>query len=211
MIPIATQILARKLARDLEAKGKQVSIAEFMNLLRELLESANISVQNLAKFGGVFHIKCFRADGTLKWTEEAKNLVVNVGLQHILDVVFSGSTQVTTWYIGLTASSPTPASADTMSSHSGWSEFTAYDEATRQEYVEVRSSQQLSNTASKATFTISTDSSSIGGAFITSSNTKSGTSGTLMCIAAFSTGNKSADDNDILQVTYTFTAADDGV
>jgi len=211
MIPIATQLLARKLARDLEASGKEITIAEFMSRVRELLEKAGVSVANLAKFGGVFNIECYDKNGKLKWADEANNIVVNVGLQHILDTVFSGGTPVTTWYIGLTASSPSPASGDTMSSHSGWSEFTAYDEATRQEYVEVRSSQQLSNTASKATFTISTDSSSIGGAFITSSNTKSGTSGTLMCAAAFSGGNKSADDDDILQVTYTFSAADDGV
>ncbi len=162
------------------------------------------------KLGGVFHFKCFDKNGNLKWEDEAKNLVVNVGLQHILDAVFSGGTQVAPWYVGLTAASPTPAAADTMSSHGGWTEFTDYDEAARQEYVETRTGQELSNSGSKASFAVNQDASSIGGAFLTSDSTKSGTTGTLMCVAAFSGGNKSADDGDTLEVTYTFSAADDG-
>jgi hypothetical protein len=95
-----------------------------------------------------------------------------------------------------------------MASHAGWTEFTDYDEAARQEWVEVRSDQSMDNSASKASFTISADSSSIGGAFLNTD--ASGTAGTLMCCAAFTGGNKSADDNDTLEVQYTFSAADDG-
>jgi len=143
-----------------------------------------------------------------KWRAVAENLVVNVGLQHILDVVFSGSSQETTWYVGLTAADPSPAAGDTMASHGGWTEFTDYDEAARQEWVEVRSGQSMDNSASKASFTISQDSSSIGGAFLNPD--ASGTAGTLMCCAAFTGGNKAADDDDTLEVQYTFSAADDG-
>ena len=104
------------------------------------------------RFKGVWEFICRGPDGKIKWTDRAENLVVNVGLQHILDTEFTGSAQVTTWYVGLTAASPSPAAGDTMSSHAGWTEFTNYDEAARQEWVEVRSSQTLTNTASKATF-----------------------------------------------------------
>jgi hypothetical protein len=97
-----------------------------------------------------------------------------------------------------------------MTTHAGWTEFVHYDEATRQDYTEVRTNQSLSNTAAKATFTVSVDSSIIGGAFLASANGKNATSGTLLCGAAFTGGNKSADDNDTLEVTYTFTAGDDG-
>jgi len=145
-----------------------------------------------------------------KWRAVAENLVVNVGLQHILDAVFSGATQVDPWYVMLASASPSPAAADTMASHAGWTEFTDYDEATRQIWVEVRSGQSMDNSASKAAFTISQDSSSIGGAALTSDNTKTGTSGTLMCCAAFTGGNKAADDDDTLEVQYAFSAADDG-
>ena len=124
--------------------------------------------------------------------------------------MFSGGTAVNPWYVGLINDTPTIAAADAMDSHAGWTEFTAYDEATRQEYTEVRSSQTLSNTAAPATFTISTNASVIAGAFLASSSTKTGTTGTLMCAVAFTGGDKSADDGDTLQVTYTFAAADDG-
>jgi len=143
-----------------------------------------------------------------KWRAVAENLVVNVGLQHILDIVFSAGSQVDPWYVGITAADPSPAAGDTMASHGGWTEFTNYDEGARQAWVEVRSDQSMDNSASKAAFTISQDSSSIGGAFLNSAAT--GTAGTLMCCAAFTGGNKAADDDDTLEVQYTFSAADDG-
>lgn len=163
------------------------------------------------RWGGVFRTECRDRLGNLKWTDETPNLVVNAGLDHSLDVVLSNGTQIAAWYVGLVSATPTIAAADTMSSHGGWTEFTAYDEAARQAFTDGGvSSQSLSNTASKAEFTVSTNSSSIGGAFLTSSDTKSGTTGTLFAAVAFSGGNKAADDGDTLSVTYTFTAADDG-
>lgn len=163
------------------------------------------------KLGGVFHVKCFDKHGNLKWEDTAPNLVTNVGLEFILDILFvSATTQLDPFYVGLTDGTPTAAAGDTMLSHAGWSEVTAYDEAVRQTYVDVRSGQSVSNTASKATFTIDTNSTTIGGAFLISDSTKGGTSGTLLCVAAFTGGDKSADDDDSLEVTYTFSAADDG-
>ena len=74
-------------------------------------------------------------DGKLKWYDEAENTVVNAGLQHILDVTFTGATQVSTWYVGLTDSSPSVDASDTLGTHSGWTEVTAYS-GDRKEYVE---------------------------------------------------------------------------
>ena len=159
---------------------------------------------------GKFEVTCRDRVGDVKWIERMPNMVVNVGLQHILNVTFSGSTQSATWYVGLSGSSPTVASGDTVATHAGWDEFTAYDEATRQEWVEVRTNQSMTNSGTKATFTVSTDSSIIGGAFLATDSTKGGSTGTLMCSAAFTGGNKSADDNDSIEVQYTFTAGDDG-
>ena len=148
----------------------------------------------------------------LKWEVNEDNLVVNVGLQHILDILFvSATSQIDPWYVGLLDDSPTPAAGDTMGAHGGWTEFQTYSEGTRQTYVDVRAAQTVSNTASKAVFTISGDTQIIAGAFITSDNTKGGGGGTLLCAVAFSGGDKSADTNDILEVTYTLTAIDDGV
>jgi hypothetical protein len=89
-----------------------------------------------------------------KWADTIDNIVVNAGLNHILDVVLSGGTQITTWYLGLLSATPTVAAGDTMASHGGWTEITAYDEAVRQTFVEAGASGQcLSNSASPAAFT----------------------------------------------------------
>ena len=161
--------------------------------------------------GGVFHVDCRDSAGWLKWTATAPNLVTTAGLQHLLDVLFAGSTQVNPWYVGLTDGTPTVDAGDTVASHAGWAEVVAYDEATRQTYTDVRSSQTVSNAASKAVFTVSTNATTIGGAFLASDSTRGGSTGTLLCAAAFTGGDKTADDGDTLSVTYTFTAADDGV
>lgn len=148
--------------------------------------------------------------GGLKWTEEYENLVVNEGLDDILDVYLSGGTQDTSWFVGLLAASPTPLAGWTAT-EVGAADFVAYDEATLQAFTDGGvSSQSLDNSASPATFTISTDSSSIGGAFLIGTNAKATPAGTVYSAGAFSGGNKAADDGDSLEVTCTFTSADDG-
>jgi hypothetical protein len=175
-----------------------------------------------AKLIGRFEAEIFGMDGNpfsgvhpkergfLKARTEGRNLVTNVGLDHILDVVLHGSTPVSPWYVGL-KNTGSPAAGDTMASHAGWTENANYDEATRQEYEEAAaSSQSTTNSANKATFTIDTDSQTIYGAFLCSDSTKSGSTGTLLCVANFASA-KSCDDDDVLEVTYTISAADDGV
>ena len=62
----------------------------------------------------------------------------------------------------------------------------------------------VTNTASKAVFSIN-GTTTVGGAFLTSNNTKSGTTGTLFSAADFqSPGDRSVVSGDILNVTYTF-------
>lgn len=58
-------------------------------------------------------------------------------------------------------------------------------------------------------FTISTNSQTIAGLFATTVATKGGTTGTLISAVDFASS-KAADDNDVIQVTYTISAADDG-
>jgi len=71
-----------------------------------------------AHFGGVSASSAWPR-WEIKWADGGPQPVVNVGLQHILTATFSGGPQVTTWYMGLTHSSTTPAAADTMASHAG--------------------------------------------------------------------------------------------
>ena len=150
-------------------------------------------------------VECHGADGALKWVDEFDNLVVTAGLNDLLDKTFKGSTYTAAWYVGLTAATPTFAAGDTMASHGGWTENTTYDEANRQTLtLGTVSGGSVSNSASKAVFTIS-GSVTAGGAFITTNNTKGGTTGTLYGGGAFSEGNRAVVDNDTLSVTVTLT------
>lgn len=155
---------------------------------------------------GHWDVVCRDKSGKEKWRDTIRNLVTNEGLNHLLDVTLSGATQDTTWFVLLTDGTPTVAAADTLASHGGWTEVTAYDEANRVAFVDGGvSSQSCSNSASPAQFTIDTNSTTVGGAGLCGVN--SGTSGVLYAVGAFTGGDKSLDDNDTLDVTVTLTAA----
>lgn len=161
-----------------------------------------------ARVGGRFKFEAFDKNGKHLWTEEAHNLVVDVGLQEIIDVVLLAGTQHAAWYVGLTSGTPTIVAGDTLASHGGWTEITDYT-GNRKAYSGVRSGQTSSNAASTADFVVNADNVTIGGGFLASVDT--GTSGVLLCAVAFTGGNKILNTGDTLKVTYTFTAADDGV
>jgi len=164
--------------------------------------------KELITFENHYHVECIGPDGKVKWTTEFDNLVTNAGLDDNLDKYLKGSAYTAAFYVGLTDGTPTVAAGDTMSSHAGWAEVTAYDEATREALtLGTVSSQSVDNSASKASFSINTNSTTIGGAFIVTDNTKGGTTGTLYGVGAFTGGDKSADDGDTLNVTVTCTAA----
>ena len=158
-----------------------------------------------AAIQGRWDVVCKDKDGNVKWTDVIENLVTNAGLDYLLDIGLSGGSQITSWYVGLTDGTPTPAAADTLASHSGWTEVTDYDEESRVAWVDGGvSNQSVSNSGSGAEFTID-DTVTVGGAFLASA--ASGTSGTLYAVGAFSGGDKSLGDDDVLTVTATFTAA----
>lgn len=153
-----------------------------------------------------WHVECVR-DGKVIWAEEGENLIVNTGLDDALTQWLKGSAYTAAFYVGLMSSTPTVAASDTMASHAGWTEITAYSESVRQTLtLGSVSSQSVSNTASKATFTINS-STTVGGAFLTTNSTKSGTSGTLISGKAFTGGNRSVVSSDVLNVTVTVTAS----
>ena len=157
--------------------------------------------------GGVFETDVCR-DGELLGVERSPNIVVNQGLNHILDVVFHNVTQVATWYIAIFKGNYTPVATDTAANiASNSTEATEYTETTRQEYIEAAAaSQSITNTANKAKFTINATV-TIYGAFLVSTNTKSGTTGTLAAASRFASQRDLVNLDELL-VTYTLTAAD---
>jgi hypothetical protein len=163
--------------------------------------------------GGKFKVVCFDKDGNLKWQTESHNLVVNVGLQDMNDKYFSGSGYTAAWYIGLYGSGSTndPAAGDTMSSHSGWTEVTDYSQTERPTATfgsaTAADPSVIDNSGSVAVFTIN-GTTTVGGAFLTSNDTKGGTTGILFSAADFqSPGDRSVVSGDTLNVTYEFSLA----
>ncbi len=184
-----------------------MKIREMANFFKAL-KSGALKSKEILQMGGVFEVECFDKFGQLKWRDVAVNKIVNAGLNHILSIEFSGGTQVLSagWYVGLAGSSPTPAAADTMSSHSGWTEIAAYSQANRPAWGPGAASGQQVTNASAAVFSMN-GSATVGGAFIVTNNTISGTTGTLFSCAAFSQGNKSCSNGDTVNVTYTITGS----
>jgi hypothetical protein len=172
--------------------------------------TSGTAVQNQIKGGGVFSVECRDKDGNIKWTAESPNLVVNVGLQDMNDKYFSGVTYSAVWYIGLYGAGSTnnPAAGDTMASHSGWTEDTAYSQSTRPQCVfgsaTLADPSVITNSVSPAVFSIN-GTTVIGGAFLTSDDTKGGSTGILFSASDFtSPGDRSVVSGDTLNVTYTF-------
>ena len=166
-----------------------------------------------AEATGVYKIECHDAQGNLKWEAESKNLVVNGGLQDMNAKYFTGSAYTATWFLGLygAGASNTPAAADTMSSHAGWTEVVPYSNATRPACTfgtpTTANPSVATNSASPASFTINATA-TVGGAFLTSNSTKSGTTGILYSAADFgSPGDRAVASGDILTLTYTLSLA----
>ena len=159
---------------------------------------------------GVFTVQCFDSNGNLKWEEKNHNLVVNVGLKDMNDKYFTGSAYTATWFIGVygAGATNTPAAADTAASHAGWTEVVAYSQATRPAAVFAAATTAdpsvITNSASPAVFSIN-GTTTVGGAFLISNNTKSGTTGVLFSASDFtSPGDRAVVSGDTLNVTYTF-------
>lgn len=96
-----------------------------------------------------------------------------------------------------------------MASHVGWTEVEAYDEAPTRPTLTLGevSGKSVSNTASKAVFTIDANDTVIGGAFVASSNVTGGSVGILYGVGAFTHGQKQLSGDDVLNVTVTLSAS----
>jgi hypothetical protein len=174
------------------------------------IASVGATHQSAAKAGGVFHVQCHDAQGSLKWEAKEHNLVVNVGLQDMNTKYFTGSGYTATWYLGLygAAASNDPAAGDTMASHAGWTEVTAYSQATRPQAVfgtaTTADPSVINNSGAPAVYTIN-GTTTVGGAFLTSDNTKGGTTGTLFSAVDFSApGDRAVVSGDTITVSYSF-------
>lgn len=167
-----------------------------------------------ARVFGQYRFVCRDANGCVKWVEEIKNIVTDVGARKMLDVVL-GNVAAGAVVLGLKGSG-TPAYSDTQSSHPGWSEVGG---ANAPAYTGNRqtptfaaaagssgSGNRSKTTSTALTFTF-TSGGTVAGAFINigGSATKDNATGTLFSVGDFSTP-RSVVASDQLQVDYTLNA-----
>jgi hypothetical protein len=160
-----------------------------------------------ARIAHTYEVECIGPDGEVKWRDVIHNLVTTAGLNKYLDATLKTGLTTPAWYVGLvTGPSETGYNAaDTMGSHAGWAEDATYSNANRPTFTPgTIAAGSVSNASSVAAFTIN-GTATISGAFLADENTKSGTTGTLLGVGAFSGGDKAVANNDTLNVTVTAT------
>lgn len=158
----------------------------------------------------IHKVECFAYRGGPRlWVQENHNVCTDEGINKLLDVMFHGASQVSTWYIALFSNNYTPLVTNTYAVP-GYTEATIYDEATRPEFVEAAaSSKVITNSASTAEFTMN-GSATIYGSALVSNNTKGDTaaSGAVLYCSAQFTYSQGVVSGNVLNVTITITGAD---
>ena len=143
-------------------------------------------------------------NGNLKWREELDNLVTAEGKNKYLDATLKTGLASPAWYASLIkAASGSIDVADTMASHSGWTEGAPGTDWTGNRIVWTPgtiAAGSVDNSASKAVFPI-LGSLTIKGALLTDAAT--GTAGKLLGAALFTGGDRSVVALDTLSVTVT--------
>ncbi len=155
-----------------------------------------------------YRLKCRDKDGNVKWAEDIMNTVMTAGVTDLVDKYFKGSAYTAAWYAGLIDNSSFTGitATNTMASHSGWLESTAYSSANRPTVsFGTAASGSIANSASPASFDINATA-TINGAFVANNNTKGGSAGTLYSAGSFAS-TRSVSSGDTLNVTITLSAS----
>ena len=161
--------------------------------------------------GGVYTVTCVGADGVEKWSDTFHNLVVNEGLQDMNSKYFSAVGYTSAWFLGLVTgpgAGNTYAATDTLATNPGWNELvpgTAYTgnrKAVTFGTATTADPSVISNSAAPSSFAMLVNGTVVAGALLASVN--SGTSGILFSVGNFTGGDKTVDNGDTLNVTYTF-------
>lgn len=165
----------------------------------ERMQAMGLSIEGLQRkdFNGV--------DSVVLSTEDVSNIIPTEGLDYVVGAALKGVSQISSWFIALFEGNYTPVAGVTAATFpAAATESTAYAETNRVAWTGgAVSGGSVSNTASKAVFTMNATK-TIYGIAQTSLLTKSGTTGTLVSVARFAAA-KSVVADDILNVTSTIT------
>lgn len=170
--------------------------------------------QHKLNLGAIFHLEHWRGDKLIAERHD-ENLCPDQFINYMLDAGLSGGTPITAWYV-LIFNDNFTADGDETYAVPGFTESTDYDEATRPAWTEAGvSSKVITNSASKATFTMNgTDTSIYGAALVGGGSTPStkddqAGGGTLGPVAQFTGGAVTGIvADDVLKVYITITGSD---
>lgn len=151
-----------------------------------------------------FRMEIYGPDGRKKSEDEARNTVVTVGKNFLNDTVFRGTSYTNSPYMGLKGTGAV-AAGDTMASHAGWAETTAYS-GTARVLLAVAAAVGGTSTVTPGTYAM-TGTYTAAGAFIVSTGTAhGGTTGTLYSAGDFGV-TRTGGTGDTLVVTPTLVTA----
>lgn len=147
-----------------------------------------------------FRAECWR-NGTLAWHDEARNTVVTAGKNSLMDIHFRQGTGPT-WLLGQKGTGAV-AAGDTMTSHAGWVESTAY--SGNRVALAFAAAAGGTSTNAPGTFAM-TGTYTVAGAFVTTGTTPGGTTGTLYSAGNFAE-TRTGGTGDTLVITPTLIAS----
>jgi len=192
----------------------QVSSADRM-AAKAMLASNAILAAKIMERGfckGRFSASCFDRFGNLKWSDEYANTVMTVGKNLALDTFLAGAAYTVTGpYLGLISSVSYSAisAADTMASHSGWTEAGVTNAPTytgNRKTAAWSSASAGSKSLSAALAFAITGTGTIKGSFMlygsAATNAVDGTVGTLLSAGLFSGGDRAVIASDTVNVSY---------
>jgi hypothetical protein len=160
---------------------------------------------------GIIKYELYRGGKLLVAPTLAPNGVANLAKNTLLDMWFNGGAgSGSAWAIGLVDQSTYTAfqATDTITSHSGWTEFTSYTVSgsgtTRGNWAQGAAAGQAVTNPSPVVFDFAgiTGTATVQGIFVVSSITKGGTDGLLWSSASF-LAPLTVQTGDQLRVTYT--------
>jgi hypothetical protein len=160
-----------------------------------------------AEAHGRYRAELIGADGRVKWTDTAENIVTNAGKNLALDTYLAGSGYTAAAVLGLKGTG-TAVLADTQAAHASWSEVgganaPAYSGGRKTPAWSAASAGSKA-TSSAASF-VFTSAGTVAGCFLNlaGSSTIDSTTGTLYSAGDFTGGSRVVAAGDTLNVSYT--------